>query len=567
MRKGFSSLPSQRSRTERADASRIPSLLADANGQAPSNNLTDWDHIEPLANDMNIAFERLDKQLDKRHIGVITNQQLADLLENSNLKGADAATAAALYKINQELQHGDIKIPMPANPQGLSSQELEQVIYKAEHARTDKLPPSDQSWDNVTAPELWAQTQFVLTHKDQKTGKITVPDIDKAIATTIGDTETKKSLNFFKQHYAEIAADGQRDANDGVTYQDLQNFARKYSSADDAFNALRNVIYFHSQVVNEKTPPNLYVTLDPEQSVSHLGIEQGPEGDCYFEAPLASTADSHRSSIPKMIQANTDGTFTVTFSGQSYGYTVTKPTEAEHTLYNHGAIVGDWATTIEKAYGLYTNDASHHGLVQKKGEVPEEYSNHPGQANEALSTLTNKNVQSISMVAAGTNYVKEHLIAAEREGRAVVVDRQPENFANDELVDLPMAHAYSVLHYDPSGPDGGTVTCRNPAGLADDTYSGIFKMPLNQFVKSFESIFEEPSAVPTALANPFSFFDPKLGVEQSLNRPFRLDSDSKDSLNRTFTFNPLGVEHILGPSHTQYDFNLNVPLHYDSPGK
>ena len=553
-------MPSQRSRTERVDASRIPSLLADANGQSPSNNLTDWDHIEPLANDMNTAFERL----DKKHAGLITNHQLADLLENSNLRGADAATAAALYKINQELQHGDIKIPMPANAKGLSSQELEQVIYKAEHARPDKLPPADQSWANVTAPELWTQTQFTLTHKDQKTGKITVPDIDRAIATTIGDVDTKKSLNFFKQHYAEIVADGQRDANDGVTFQDLQNFARKYSSADDAFNSLRSVIYFHSQVVNEKNPANLYVTLDPEQSVSHRGIEQGLEGDCYFEAPLASTADSHKSSIPKMITANADGTFTVTFTGQSYGYTVTKPTEAEHTLYNKGAIVGDWATTIEKAYGLSTTDASHHGLVQKKGEVPEEYSNHPGHANEALSTLTNRDVPTINMAAAGTNYVKEHLIAAERDGRAVVVDRQPENFVNDELVDLPMGHAYSVLHYDPSGPDGGTVTVRNPAGLTDDTYNGIFKMPLNQFVKSFESIFEEPPAVSIALATTFSFFDPKLGVEQSLNRPFRLGSDSKDSLNRSLTFNPLTLDHILGPGHTQYDFNLNVPPLIDS---
>jgi hypothetical protein len=525
--------------------------------------LTDWDHIEPLVNDLNIAFNRL----DKHHSGLITNNQLADLLENSNLKGADAATAAALYKINRELQQGDIKIPMPANPKGLSSQELEQVIYKAEHARPDKLPPADQSWDNVTAPDLWAQTQFILTHKDQKTGKITVPDIDKAIATTIGDAETKKSLNFFKQHYAEIVADGQRDANDGVTSQDLQNFARKYSSADDAFNTMRNVIYFHSQVVNEKDSANLYVTLDPEQSVSHRGIEQGLEGDCYFEAPLASTADAHKSSIPKMIKANTDGTFTVTFAGQLYGYTVTKPTEAEHTLFNKGAIVGDWATTIEKAYGLSTSDANHHGLVQKEGEVPEEYSNHPGYANEALSTLTNRNVVAIKMSAAGIDYVKEHLAAAERDGRAVVVDRQPENFANDELVDLPMGHAYSVLHYDPSGPDGGTVTTRNPAGLADGTYSGIFKMPLNQFVKSFRSIFEEPPAVPIAVTSNFSVFEPDFGMERSLKLPYRLGPNSNDILNRPFTFNALTVDHILGPGNTQYDYNLNVPLITDWPKK
>jgi hypothetical protein len=558
-------VPPQRSRTERLDASNIQSLLVDANSHPPSNNLTDWDHIEPLANDMNIAFDRL----DKHHKGILTNQLLAELMENQHLKGADAATAAALYKINKELQSGDIKIPMPADPKGLSSQELQQVIYKAEHARPDKLPPADQSWDNVTAPEVWAQTQFMLTHKDQKTGKITVADIDKAVATTIGDSETKKSLNFFKQHYGEIAADGKRDVNDGVTYQDLLNFARKYSTADDAFNALRNVIYFHSQVVSERTPANLYITDDPVQSVSHRGIEQGLEGDCYFEAPLASVADVHKTSIPKMIKTNANGTLTVTFPGQSQAYTVSKPTEAEHTLFNKGAIVGDWATTIEKAYGLSLTDKQHRGLVQKSSEVPEEYANHPGYANEALSTLTDKTVPTVNIASAGTDFVKEHLIDAQKDNRAIVVDRQLENFANDELVDLPLAHVYTVLNYDPDGPDGGTVTCRNPAGLGDNTYSGIFKVSLNQFVKSFESMYEEPS-VASDLANsatPFSTFYLRVGADQTLKQPYHLDLHGQEFWNHPFNIGPLNPDHALGTNDNQFQFNLNSPTFSYSPEK
>ncbi|HEY9685214.1 MAG TPA: hypothetical protein V6C86_26810 [Oculatellaceae cyanobacterium] len=537
-------MPPHRFRAEPVDASRITSLLADVNQPPPANNLTDWDHIGPLVEDMNIAFRRLDRQ----HRGLVTNQQLAELMENQHLSGADAATAAALYKINKELQSGDIKIPVPANPNGLSSQELQQVIYKANHARPDAVPPADQSFENITVPDLWAEIQFTLTHKDAKTDKVTLADIDKSIATTIGDAETKKSLNFFKQHYAEIATGAQHGVDDGVTFQEVENFARKYSNANDAFYALRNIISNHSEVLDEKIPTRLYSASKPEQSISHLGVEQRLGADCYFESPLASTADLHKSWIAQMIKANSDGTMTVTFRGQSQSYTVSKPTEAERILFNKGAKAGDWGTVIEKAYGLWTQDPGRQGAVQKKDEVPEEYSNHAGYASVALSALTNSNVQPVAMAAMGADYVKQHLLDAQRDGRVIVVDRQRGNFAADELVDLPTAHVYSVMNFEPTGANGGTVTLWNPYGRDVDDYGGTFKMPLNQFVKSFASMFEEPGGTPLALLAPL----PKYNFRQIFDQ------------NRLFQFN-FPLEPSAPPDPNRPFVNLHLKL--DSPFK
>lgn len=46
-------------------------------------------------------------------------------------------------------------------------------------------------------------------------------------------------------------------------------------------------------------------------------------------------------------------------------------------------------------------------------------------------------------------------------------------------------HVYSVTDFDPDGPDGGTVTIRNPLGGFDNSPSGTIKISLKQFHKNF----------------------------------------------------------------------------------
>ena len=467
-------------------------------GDKPAKDqLTDSGNIAALVSDMNVAFATL----DTKHRDLLTNKQLGQLMENQNLHGADAATAAALFKLNNELQNGDINLGFQPDKNGLTKKELLQLEHNATNAPKGCLTGPDDSNINTGTPDLWAGTQFVLVHKSES-DKIYTADIDKAITGTKGDAETKRSLKFFKEHFAEIASDAGHSADKGVTFKEMQNFAQKYKNDCSPLWEMRGILINHAKVVQEKMPAALYAKQPPIDSISHMGIEQGSSGDCYFESPLGVVSDLHKRDVAKMIVHNGNQTFTVTFPGHTEHYTVTKPTEAERTLYNKGAAVGDWPTVVEKAYGLWANDTAHKGAVQKNWEVPEDYSGHAGKMDRALSLLTNRDTQTTWFKNVTEDTVRQHLLNLGRDNRAAVVNREREDFASDELVDLPMQHTYAIVDYDPKGSGGGTVTIRNPWAGADGTYSGTFKMPLDQFVKSFGEMSEETEKQSVTAINP-----------------------------------------------------------------
>ncbi len=51
-------------------------------------------------------------------------------------------------------------------------------------------------------------------------------------------------------------------------------------------------------------------------------------------------------------------------------------------------------------------------------------------------------------------------------------------------------HMFSVLGFDKDGPDGGTVTIRNPWGQGDGT-GGNTKISLKEYLANFEFLYEE----------------------------------------------------------------------------
>ena len=197
----------------------------------------------------------------------------------------------------------------------------------------------------------------------------------------------------------------------------------------------------------------------------------------------------------------------MTIPGQTAHYTVTKPTEAERILFNKGAAAGDWPTVLEKAYGLWANDKEKKGAVQKNWEVPVDYSGHAGHTDIALALLTNRPAPTLQLQDTPEEKVRQHLIDIKIDHRAVVANRARENFAADELVDLPMAHTYAIANYDPEGAGGGTVTIRNPWAGADGSYSGTFDMSLDQFMKSFKEMTEEEAKPPVTASQPTSVDD------------------------------------------------------------
>lgn len=104
------------------------------------------------------------------------------------------------------------------------------------------------------------------------------------------------------------------------------------------------------------------VVLFPEGEISGKDVTQGGIYDCRFLSALASLASSKngRKVIHQMIAANSDGSFTVTFAGDTaHPVTVSPLTENELRLYARAEdrqthkIRGQWLPVIEKAYGRY----------------------------------------------------------------------------------------------------------------------------------------------------------------------------------------------------------------------
>jgi hypothetical protein len=96
------------------------------------------------------------------------------------------------------------------------------------------------------------------------------------------------------------------------------------------------------------------------------------------------------------------------------------------------------------------------------------------------------NTESIS---ADSNQLKVRLTAAfaHKPYKAATVDTNSYSDSNKHYQILGM-HGYSILGFDPSGSDGGTITLRNPWGLADNSPLGRFAMPLKDFQKLFGTV-------------------------------------------------------------------------------
>jgi hypothetical protein len=454
----------------------------------PKDAFIDLDHVPALLIEMRREF---DKSVAKGK-DFVSTKQLGLALEKPNVTGGDAAVAAALYKINRDLQTGELSLDPPKNPLGLTSDQLTAFTDKALTAPKACLTNANESSVNVGVPDLWAGVQFVLAHKPES-GRIMLSDIDKSLATTIGDTATKQSLNFFKEHYSEICKDASHSEDTGVSFADAENFARKYTTTCAPLWDMRNILYNHKTVVTEGVPTKLYSTADdPTASINHKGIEQSLGEDCYFESPFGSFADKHKDTILHMIKDNENGTFTVNFPNTAAKYTVSKPTEAERIIYNKGGTQGDWATVTEKAFGLWFNDKTKKGAVQASWEVPEEYASHPDLKTMSIELLSGGKTAKLTELDSMTEgQLQQSLTRDFTDNKAVAIGRARSNFERDELVDLAMGHDYEVVAYDPKGTDGGTVTVRNPWDGPDNTYSGQFEISLDQLKKSFYQIAEE----------------------------------------------------------------------------
>lgn len=216
------------------------------------------------------------------------------------------------------------------------------------------------------------------------------------------------------------------------------------------------------------------------EEIEPSGIDQTGLGDCWFMSSVAGMAESPqgKETLSNMIKRNGDGSYTVTFPGDSSNpVTVTGQDVLGNDKINDDAL---WAKVMEAAILKHSPDEAQHG----------------GRAYDAIDLLTNKYVVHETIfndILTDSEHLGDVINSALEKGEPVVVSSRTGR-PEDGPVENP--HAYTVSGFDPAT---NTVTVRNPWGHNDlgsgetkdsvtDIGDGYMKMSLETFTQNFDYI-------------------------------------------------------------------------------
>ena len=223
-------------------------------------------------------------------------------------------------------------------------------------------------------------------------------------------------------------------------------------------------------------------------------VQQGQLGDCYFPAAVAAMAQANPDLLQKMVKANGDGTYTVTFKDRDWATGRTKDVEVKvdgdlyarsygGPLYGHSSNSPEtskmemWFPLVEKAYAQWKGSYNTIGSGGSSADVFEDFTgaqgrsiNAAGNADAVWKTITTS-IDGKKPIAAGTHD-----------------DGGPVNYTNTGVYG---DHAYSILGYEKSGNDR-FVVLRNPWGESEPAGNGandgVFKLKLEEFQKLYDNV-------------------------------------------------------------------------------
>lgn len=438
---------------------------------------------EDFADEATKMFDALDT--DKN--GYLNEKELAFAVEGDRYNGKQAQVVAALYRAQHGLEELSNDEWFDEND-GVSRKDLAEFNKLQESDTRDRQKPLEA--------RTWLESGDCFKNLDSDGDEfLSKNEINKALeADNLSETD-RTNLEFLRDNYSKLE-DGHDDEfgweNDGITMEDLDYYG------DDTVARVSSAL-FRTWEAQSGGSRELYGgKSDSLDAIKPDAVKQGMIGDCYFEAAVASLAATNPQAIADMIEDNGDGTFTVTFPGAAdEPITVDRPTEAEMGLFNQGGSNGVWANVLEKAYGKYRQSSIFRRSIMNPsgGDTISEGSD-GGELllGNAMTLLTGKGKDFDLVFFASDASLKEKLTAAlcGDEKRPVMAGING-NFFDDETEDgFPNAHAYSVIGYDPEGPDGGTLTIRNPWGGGVDSPRGTTSVSLKEFRQNFsEIVFSE----------------------------------------------------------------------------
>lgn len=433
--------------------------------------------------DVATEAERLFDQLDRDSDGYLSEGELAHAVQSEKYTGKDAQVVAALYRNQDDLEElsndefGD-------ENDGITRADLKQFDKDRDKIQTE--------WQQIGRARVWLDKDDNFKKVDTDNDDyLTKSEIEKALERTDLTKDERTSLEFLRDNVddlEEASNDEFGDENDGITKADLKEYGD--STVTTVHSALQR-----TNEAQKTGSRDLYANKEnPLASIKPDAIKQGMIGNCYFEAALASLAAVDPESIQRMIKDNGDGTYTVTFPGaDDEPITVKAPTEVEMGLFNQGSPDGAWASVMEKAYGEYCNK---HWWRRGPGnllggDTPAEGSG-GGEVRigHAMSLLTGRDRDTDWIMVTSQESLTDKLTEAFKgpRKRPVIAGIRMKPIDGESEDGFPDSHMYSIIDFDPNGPDGGTVTVRNPWGHNDATTSGTKKISVKQLESNFSRI-------------------------------------------------------------------------------
>ena len=231
----------------------------------------------------------------------------------------------------------------------------------------------------------------------------------------------------------------------------------------------------------------------PEKVIAPEAICQGRIGNSSFLSVLMAVANSNPTLIKNMIHDNHDGTYVVSFPGdRERPVCVKSPTEAEMGLFNGGSAYGTWAIIMEKAYGAYRlqNDNPLVLRMRPEARMAAEGGIGVGREASALELLTGQAKSNYVVSSDRTEEIRSILEEKFCKGLKMPVTTCPD-FTPLMGIDKPTAsgfcnrNSYTIIDYDPNGPDGGWVVIQNPQNGKSGTPEGKMIISLKQYLDEF----------------------------------------------------------------------------------
>jgi hypothetical protein len=418
-------------------------------------------------------------------------------MQDTSFQGQDAQVIAGLYKGREGLRNLDkdddpelnefvLMVRPPKEPKGVSRTDL--LMYgQAQPKMREAFNSSGH------AVGFFKDAERLKRVDSNQDGQLSRKELLEAGAASKDEGE-RRVLAYMTTNFDDIRGASTVFGSSTISQADMAAYHKGLheTAAGKAVSDVITGLSRTADVQKDSVSRKLYAdSEEPLNSITPDAVRQQTVGNCYFEASLASLAQSRPQDIQKMIKDNEDGTYTVTFPGDPDSpVTVSAPTDGELGLYNKGTEHGVWANVMEKAFGQYRKD--HSWIDKGNRETPTDGSDGGGLTSEAMNLLTGKSC-GLKIVAIRTDSNLQQQI------KEALNDSPPRmvcggTYGDDDTKTLETGyagnHVYSIIGYREDENGNAFITVRNPWG--GEGKAGTSEMSMEDFRKTFIDINVEP---------------------------------------------------------------------------